>query len=76
MSYDSWKTTEPDDRYNPPSRISRLQCERIWWMCFHQAKRKGEAEAYLAEYDGSTIYAVLVEDAKRLLESEAMAVGK
>ncbi len=69
MNYDTWKTTEPESYAGGGQ--SRLAEERAWWQCFTIARREGRVEEYLAEYDGHSLYVVLVEDARRLLEAGA-----
>ena len=73
-SRDDWFQTENEDDYGG-SHGGRLAQERYWWVNFHRAKARGKAVEFLADYDGHVLYAVLVEDARRLLTQAADAVG-
>ena len=68
MTYDSWKTTEPDQPYY--ERDSQRARDHAWWSQFHRARAAGTLDQFFADYEGIAIYRVLVEDAKRILEAE------
>jgi hypothetical protein len=69
-SYDDWKSTEPEHDGGGSSRLAQ---ERAWWQEFRRARAARELEQFFEEYDGLSMYVVLCEDARRILEADERA---